>query len=113
MIKATLSLVILSTVYLPGCSGKADKEYPLLPYPPVVVWENKAYVVTEDTIQEDQISEQIGVVKRYIDPSKGVPELDGDSTIALVGSKLYEIKGLSTTSVFAVFFGEEYRKAFR
>jgi hypothetical protein len=42
-----------------------------------------------------------------------MPELDGDSTIAPVGSEFYKINGQDMTSVFAVFVGGEYRKAFR
>lgn len=79
-------------------------EYPLLPYPPVVVWDNKAYLVIDDTIQKDQTGERIGTVKRYIDPTKALPEFDGDSTIAPVGSEFFVINGKDIAAGFALFF---------
>jgi hypothetical protein len=113
IIKAILLTLFLSAIILVGCSGQTESEYPLLPYPPVVVWDNKAYFVTEEVIQEDQIGEQIGVVKRYIDPNKAMPEFDGDSTIAQVGSGFYQINGLEMSNFLAIYIDNEFRKAFR
>ncbi|WP_054940604.1 hypothetical protein [Paenibacillus ihuae] len=106
-------IIVLIAISLIGCSNNKESEHPLLPYPPVVVWDNKAFVVTENTIQEDQVGEIVGTVKRYIDPNKAVPERDGDSTIAPVGSEFYQIKGQEVTSIIAVLINGEYRKAFR
>ncbi|MEK5494090.1 hypothetical protein MKZ24_25660 [Paenibacillus sp. FSL R7-0297] len=111
--KKTFILIVFILV-LQGCSLKDNTtEYPVLPYPPVIVWNNKAYVVTDDTIAAERIGKEIGTVIRYIDPDKSLPEKDGDSTIAPKGSPFYEVEGQDEASVIAVLFEGEYRKAFR
>lgn len=106
-----LSFFILLTVLLAGCGDSNKSEPPLLPYPHVVVWDKKAYVVTEATVGQKDLGEQIGVVKRYIDPNKAFPEKNEDSTIAPVGSKLYEITNIDIKDAFAVEFNGQFRKA--
>lgn len=111
--KKTFILIVFIIIFQ-GCSLKDNTtEYPVLPYPPVIVWNNKAYVVTDDTIAAERIGKEIGTVKRYIDPDKSLPEQDGDSTIAPKGSTFYEVEGQDEASVIAVLIEGEYRKAFR
>lgn len=59
---------------------------------------------------QEMIGKEIGEVKRYVDPYKSMPVKDEDSTVAPVGSKLFEIKGGSVLKAFAVRFNGEYRK---
>lgn len=111
--------VLLSVSILTGCSqNQANKAthssiMPSLPSPPVIVWENVGYVVESETIPKEMIGKEIGEVKRYVDPYKSMPVKDEDSTVAPVGSKLFEIKGVSVRKAFAVQFNGEYRKVQR
>ena len=101
-------IVILLPLIWTACTDKKKTEYPLLPYPPVIVWDNKAYVVTEETVAKDQIGEQLGEVKRYINPAEAMPEKNEDSTIAPVGSKLYKVNGKDVAKAFAVECNSQY-----
>ncbi|WP_150271615.1 hypothetical protein [Paenibacillus tepidiphilus] len=109
-----IMLMVLAAVMLTGCSSaNTTSEYPLLPAPPVIVWENKSYVVSELTVEEEKLDQHIGTVKRFIDPQKAFPERDEDSTIAPVGSKFYTVKDYDSSSLLAVYRDGEYRKAMR
>lgn len=100
------------TLLLVSCNEKSPKEYPVLPYPEVVVWDNKAYVVSEETVSKDMVTEEFGEVKRYIDPYEKLPEKDGDSTIAPAGSKLYLLKDSNLKDGFAVKINGKFYKAY-
>lgn len=108
--KSILCLLIILSVLIMGCTNK-NTDYPLLPYPPVIVWDIKAYVVTDEKVERNSIGKQFGEVKRYVDPTKALPEKNEDSTIAPVGSKLYEIKGTDIKNAFAVEMNGELRIA--
>ena len=72
-----------------------------------VLWNN-----TDDTSNEiipmDIIGQQIGEVKRNVNP---MPKKNGDSNTLPVGTKLYEIKGISIKEAIAIQRGGEYNKA--
>ncbi|MDQ0196683.1 NisI/SpaI family lantibiotic immunity lipoprotein [Paenibacillus wynnii] len=106
-----IRLMIFFIVILAGCSNNKATEYPLLPYPEVVVWDNKSYVVTDEIVSQLSIGQKLGHVKRYIDPTIALPEKNEDSTIAPVGSTIYEIKGRDLKYEFAVEINGQLRKA--
>jgi len=109
-LKISINIILLFSFFLTGCSSEKSSEYPILPYPHVVVWDNKAYVVTDETISKNSLGRQFGEVKRYIDPNKSMPEKNEDSTIAPVGSKLFEINNVDITKSFAVEINGRFRK---
>lgn len=113
-----LLFILPFLVLLIGCtngnntSGNNTSEYPLLPYPHVIVWDNKAYVILEnETLSIEDIGEQIGEVKRYIDPNEKSPEEDEDSTFAPVGSKIFALKNESIKTSIAVEMNGKFLKA--
>ncbi|MDQ0194907.1 NisI/SpaI family lantibiotic immunity lipoprotein [Paenibacillus wynnii] len=109
--KHLFGIIIFLIVIISGCSNEEATENPLLPYPQVVVWDKKAYVVTNEIVAQVDIGQKLGEVKRYIDPNKSLPEKNEDSTIAPVGSKLYEIKNSDLKQEFAVEINGQLRKA--
>ncbi|REK71735.1 hypothetical protein [Paenibacillus paeoniae] len=102
MKRCIYSVLLFLLPLLAGCGNTAPAEKALLPYPPVVVWDNKAYVVTDKIVLSENVGDQIGAVKRYIDPAKNFPERDEDSTSAPVGSGLFQIQGLNLKQTLAV-----------
>lgn len=68
-------------------------------YPAVVVWNHNLYGLGGESIALDQIGVQIGEVKRQIHP---MPKKDGDSNSLPAGTRLYEVKGVSTGESIAV-----------
>ena len=67
-----------------------------------VVWEGKVYEVKqEDVIENDKIGKVLGEVKTQPDGNSG--DYHGNaSNIYPIGTKYYEIKGISTSSAIAV-----------
>lgn len=117
-LKSNTSCFLLFLIFLTGCSVNEQIQpverhslYPSLPYAPVVVWNNIGYVVSDELIPQSKVGNQFGEVKRYIDPNQSMPEKDGDSTVAPIGSKLYEIKSTSIEDGFVVQINNEYRMA--
>ncbi|MBC8080414.1 MAG: hypothetical protein H7X86_08720 [Gorillibacterium sp.] len=112
--KYLINIILLISILLTGCTigkGSSKSEYPNLPAQPVVVWNSIGYLVTDETISKNSIGKQLGEVKRYFDPNKAFPEKDEDSTIAPVGSKLYEINDVDVKNGFAVEMNGKFRKA--
>lgn len=95
-------ILLLFSNFLISCGHNKQTDNVILPYPPVIVWENKAYVFTDIIVPADELGNKIGEVKRYVDPTKHSPEKNGDSTLAQVGSSFFEIKGLDPKRSFAV-----------
>lgn len=73
-----------------------------------VLWNDNIYDTLKEIITVDQIGQQIGEVKRNVNP---MPKRNGDSNTIPVGTKLFEIKGISTKEAIAVQRGGEYNKA--
>ncbi|QOY34650.2 NisI/SpaI family lantibiotic immunity lipoprotein [Anaerobacillus isosaccharinicus] len=95
-----------------GCTNtNSQSSYPSLPYGDAVVWDNKAFSVTEEIVSPDSLDMEIGEVKRYIDGNKQLPEKDLDSTIAPVGSKLFKIKDMNLKEVLAIELNGKFYKA--
>lgn len=73
-----------------------------------VLWNDNIYDTLKEIIPMDRIGQQIGEVKRNVNP---MPKKNGDSNTIPVGTKLFEIKGISTKEAIAVQRGGEYNKA--
>lgn len=76
-----------------------------------VVWEGKVYEVTqEDIIEESEIGKIIGEVKTNPDDMTG--DYYGDaSNFYPIGTKYYEIKGISTSDAIAIKEENQWVKA--
>lgn len=109
MTRVICCIALCITCLLTGCGTRTENA--LLPYPPVVVWDNKAYVVSNNIVSEEELSDKIGEVKRFIDPNKKFPEKNEDSTIAPVGSGLFSIIDLDVKDALAVEISGQYVKA--
>lgn len=111
-LKKSICVVTLLLIFLlTGCNQYVVQDSVQLPYPPVVVWDNKAYAVTIEIVPNEQVGDKFGEIIRYVDPKKNYPEFDGDSTIAPIGSGLFYIKGYDLKYVFAVEMDGQYIKA--
>lgn len=74
-----------------------------------MLWNDNLYgVSSNEIIPTDKIGQQIGEVKRNVNP---MPKKNGDSNTIPVGTKLFEIKGISTKEAIAIQRGGEYNKA--
>ncbi len=118
-------LILLFFATVTACSVQ-QKENKISPPAPsqqwayrFVKWNDIVYEITDETVDKSNISKVIGDVLANIEKSdvvygneeKVVAEKNGDSNYLPVGSKLYEIKGGSTSETIAVEDGETLKKA--
>ncbi|WP_223068303.1 NisI/SpaI family lantibiotic immunity lipoprotein [Paenibacillus caui] len=103
-----LLLIMLLTIFvLAGCSAQRPEGGS---YPSTVVLNNIQYGLSVEKVTQDKIGNQLGVVKRIVQP---MPKENEESNEAPVGSKLYEIKGIEPNEAIAVEINGEYRKAYK
>lgn len=96
---------LLTALSYPGKASATSWAYPF------VVYEGYMYVVSEESVGEEEVEKEIGSVTQYSD----MESLPGNfSNIYPVGTKYYSIKGVNAEDMIAVEESEgQYLKAER
>lgn len=102
-----LIIIVLILVLFTACSSNNVSKSS---YPAVVAWNYVIYGLSIETVPSDKIGFEIGQVKRTV---SAMPEKNGDSNIASVGSKLYTLKNISTEKAIVVKIDGKYYKAYK
>lgn len=77
-------------------------------YPSTVAWNNLLYGLSTEEVDNKDIGNEIGNIERQRTP---MPKKNGESNEKLVGSLLFEIKGVDTLDVIAVKVNDKFFKA--
>ncbi|WP_417897837.1 hypothetical protein ABN702_16340 [Bacillus haimaensis] len=86
-------IIMLTALSYPGKTSATSWAYPF------VVYEGYVYVVSEESVGEEEVEKEIGSVTQYSD----MASLPGNFSNAYpVGTKYYSIKGVSTEDMIAV-----------
>ncbi|MDQ8738236.1 hypothetical protein [Paenibacillus sp. LHD-38] len=102
-LKFLLFIVIVLTGFLSNIEGTLASTYPS-----TVAWNNLLYGLSTEEVDNKDIGNEIGKIKRQRTP---MPKKNGESNEKLVGSLLFEIKGVDTQDVIAVKVNDKFVKA--
>lgn len=93
--KLILGLCLLSLFMLAGCKATQANGC----YPAAIRWDNELYGLSiGEEVSKSELGKQLGEIKRQKEP---MPLENGDANEPLVGSKLFEIKGVDTKKQIA------------
>jgi hypothetical protein len=104
-----LSLFVL--LLLTACAAKpSGNVITHISYQSSIVWDNSLYGLSVKEVPKEELGKQLGEVKRKKQP---MPEENGDANDTPVGSRIFEIKGISANEAIAVENGDKTYMAMR
>lgn len=115
MKRIVVLLLLFTTILLfTGCninnSNNSNKGGGVtIKYAPTIQWNNTNYTVTSNIVLQDDIGEQIGLIKKNV--NKFPKENDEANDYIKVGTALYTIKNENSSEAIAIKYNNEYLKA--